>query len=152
MFDINAHFDQVETYLGSSCQTAIFDEIEGPHFSPSKEKWGLVTLNARIEWPTGEVLEVGDYWSRSGRNEIRHTFNYQFMESDGSCIFRLDTEGEEISYDGLCHLHVGASEERFDDDHSQLHGFRLSSVNSLTILGLVHRHLNGQPMPWDDPA
>ena len=111
-----------------------------------------MTLNARIEWPTGEVLEIGDYWSRGAkRNEITHTFNYQFMEHDRSCIFRLDTEGEGISYDGLCHLHVGANEERFDDDDSQLHGFRLSGMNILTVLGLVRKHLNGEPMPWDDP-
>ena len=152
MFDAADHFEHVEKRLGSGCRTAVTIEVDGPHFSPPKENWHFITLNLRIEWPTGEVLEVGDYWRRGEkRNDIGHTFNYQFIQGDNSCIFRLDTEGEEIPYDGVCHLHIGPDETRFDDDHSQLHGYPLRGITLIEVLKLVHLHLNDKPMPWDDP-
>jgi hypothetical protein len=152
MVDVFHHFELVERHLGTCCRTAIALEVEGPHFTPNREKWKVIVLNATIEWPTGEKLVIGDYWVRGEkRQDVRHTFHYQFMRSDCACIFRLDTEGEEIPYDGKCHLHIGPNEERFDDDDSQLHGLRLSEVNLLTVFALVHLHLNGDPLPWDDP-
>ena len=152
MFDAVDHFAQVDRRLSSGCRTAVAIEVEGPRFSPTKEKWRVITLNLKIEWSTGEVLEVGDYWQHGEkRNDIHHTFSYQFMQGDGSCIFRLDTEGQEIPYDGVCHLHIGPDETRFDDDHSQLHGFGLSGITFIEVFALVHRHLKGRPMPWDDP-
>jgi hypothetical protein len=152
MFDAADHFEHVEKRLSSGCRTTVAREVDGPHFSPTKENWRFITLNLRIEWPTGEVLEVGDYWRRGRRNDIGHTFQYHFMEGDNfSCIFRFDTEGEEIPYDGICHLHVGPDQTRFDDDDSQLHGFGLRGVTFVEVFKLVHLHLNNKPMPWDDP-
>lgn len=73
------------------------------------------------------------------------------MQSDNSCIFRFDTEGEEIPYDDVCHLHIGSDATRFDDDHSQLHGYPLRGITLIEVLKLVYLHLNDKPMPWDDP-
>lgn len=152
MFDATDHFDEVDRRLSSGCRTAVDVKVEGPHFFPSTEKWRVIHLNLRIEWATGEVLDVGDYWRRGERrSDIGHAFRYQFMQSDNSCIFRLDTENEEIPYDGFCHLHVGPGEIRFDDGHSQLHGFGLRGITLIEVLQLVYLHLNGKPMPWDDP-
>lgn len=151
MFNAADYFEKVEKRLSSGCRTAVARQVEGPHFFPSTEEWRLIRLNLRIDWATGEVLDVGDYWRRGeGRNEVGHAFHYQFMQADGSCIFRLDTENEEIPYDGVCHLHIGPRETRFDDDHSQLHGFGLRGITLIEVLKLVHLHLNGRTMPWDN--
>ena len=76
-----------------------------------------------------------------------HNFSYQFMHADGSCIFRLDTHGEEIPYDGTCHIHIGL--DQFEDDDSDLHGLSLAERNFLDAFSWAHKYLKGKKMPWE---
>jgi hypothetical protein len=80
--------------------------IDGPHFFPRRERWEVITLNALIRWPSGEVLDVLDAFARGRRNTLMRTFSYHFMHGTGDLIFRLDTHGDSIPYDGKCHIHV----------------------------------------------
>jgi hypothetical protein len=76
------------------------------------------------------------------------------MQSDGTRIFRLDTHGDEISYDGKCHVHVGpddAKEKILEDDDARLHGYRLTEISFINAFALAHLYLKGKKMPWDDP-
>ena len=80
-----------------------------------------------------------DCWQRRRRNVLMHTFHYQFMGADGAVIFRLDTHGGEIPYDGTCHVHVGPEgpkEKILEDDDSRLHaiGFPGSAFSMLSGL------------------
>jgi hypothetical protein len=149
MFDAEEYFAQVEKQLGS-CRATV--GVDGPHYFPDQEKWEAIHFNVIIEFPSGEILEVGDYWQRRRRNVLLHTFHYQFMQADQTRIFRLDSHGGEIPYDGKCHVHVGpegAKEMTFEDDDSRLRGYRLSEITFLNAFALVHHYLKGKKMPWD---
>jgi hypothetical protein len=149
MFDAEEYFAQVAKQLGS-CRATV--SVDGPHYFPDQEKWEVIQFNVKIEFPSGEILEVGDYWQRRRRNLLLHTFQYQFMQADQTCIFRLDSHGGEIPYDGKCHVHVGAKgteEKTFEDDDSRLRGYRLSEITFLSAFALAHRYLKGKKMPWD---
>ena len=149
MFDAEEYFAQVARQLGS-CRAKI--GVDGPHYFPEREKWEAIHFNVIIEFPSGEILEVGDYWQRRRRNVLLHTFHYQFMQADQTRIFRLDTHGGEIPYDGKCHVHVGPEgpkEKTFEDDDSRLHGYRLSKITFLNAFALAHQYLKGKKMPWD---
>jgi hypothetical protein len=158
MFNAEEYFERVEKHLASCRATTVGVEmgIDGPHFFPTRERWEVITLNALIKWPSGEILDVLDTWQRRRRNTLMRTFSYHFMHSTGGLIFRLDTHGEEIPYDGKCHIHVrsGARELLLEDDDSRLHGFRLSEIDFLNAFALVHTHLKKQlgdkVMPWDE--
>ncbi len=74
------------------------------------------------------------------------------MQADGTLIFRLDSHGNEIPYDGTCHIHIGQQEDSemvLKDDDARLRGHRLSKITFLDAFNLVHRHLKGKEMPWD---
>jgi len=95
---------------------------------------------------------VGDYWQRRRRNVLLRTFHYQFMEADQTRIFRLDSHGGEVPYDGKCHVHIGPEgpkEKILEDDDSRLHGYRLSEITFLDAFKLAHQYLKGKKMPWD---
>ena len=157
MFDIEEYFARVEKHLGSCRTTTVGVEmgVDGPHFFPSRERWEVITLNALVKWPSGEVLDVLDTWQRRRRNRLMRTFSYHFMHSTGDLIFRLDTHGEAIPSDGKCHIHVplGGKEVMLEDDDSRLRGFRLSEIDFLSAFSLVHMHLKKgigeNSMPWD---
>lgn len=148
VFDVQEYFAQVQDRL-RTCQgdAKIISslKIEPPN---DWERWQLIVWKAKINWEQrGEVLEVLDCWSRRRRKMLMHTFSYHFMKSDGECIFRLDTHGEEIPYHGACHVHIGP--ERLDHDDSRLHGHSLSEMNFVKLLGLVYKHIKGKKLPWD---
>jgi hypothetical protein len=104
MFDAEDYFAQVAKHLGS-CRAKV--DVDGPHYFPDRGNWEVIQFNVTIEFPTGEILEVGDYWQRRRRNVLLRTFHYQFMEADQTRIFRLDSHGGEVPYDGKCHVHIG---------------------------------------------
>jgi len=74
-------------------------------------------------------------------------FSYHFMQADGTCIFRVDTHGEEKSYETPCHIHIG--KEMFEAGDPALHGLSLNGVDFLTVFGWVHKYLKGKKMPWE---
>jgi hypothetical protein len=151
MFDTEAYFGQVERQL-HSCRAEI--GLDGPHYLPTRNRWEAIFFKVIVQFPSGEVLDVGDYWQRRGREGLTHTFHYQFMEGDGTLIFRLDTHGEEIPYDGKCHVHVGPDDRNetiLEDDDARLHGYRLTQTSFINAFALAHLHLKGKSMPWDDP-
>jgi hypothetical protein len=152
MFDAELYFDQVAREL-NSCRATI--GVDGPHYYPTRSKWEAIQFSVIVEFPSGEVLDVGDYWQRRGRQGLTHTFHYQFMQSDGTRVFRLDTHGEEIPYDGKCHVHLGPEgpqEKTLEDDDARLHGYRLTEISFINAFALAHLHLKGKKMPWDDAA
>jgi hypothetical protein len=155
MFDAKEYFVQVERLLGSCRASTVGIEIviDGPHYLPSLEHWEVITFKARIAWPSGEVLEVLDLWERRDRKwHLMHDFHYQFMQANTDLIFRLDTHGEKIPYDGKCHVHLGPEgpkERILEDDDSRLHGYRLTKIDFLNVFALVHKYLNHKQMLWD---
>lgn len=151
MFDAEEYFEQVAKEL-ESCRAAM--GVDGPHYFPSLHRWEAIQFKLILKFPTGELLDVGDYWQRRRRNILTHTFHYQFMQADGTHIFRIDTHGNEIPYDGACHIHLGPDgpkQKTLEDDDSRLHGYRLTEISFLNVFSLVHMYLKGKPMPWDDP-
>jgi hypothetical protein len=150
MFDAEEYFAQVEKRL-RSCRGAKIDPY-GPKVTPveSWEKWEAIVWRAHICWEgQGEVLEVVDAWSRRRKKRVMHDFSYHFMCSDGSCIFRLDTHGHEIPYDGPCHIHIGPGEEAFEDGDVRLKGLTLAGLNFLDAFGWVHKYLKAKKLPWE---
>jgi hypothetical protein len=155
MLDAKEHFVLVERHLGScrAVTPGIEIGIDGPHYSPNVEHWEVIMFKALIRWPSGEVLDALDLWERKEKKgRLMHTFHYQFMQANTDLIFRLDTHGEKIPYDGKCHIHLGPEgpkERILEDDDSRLHGYPLSKVDFLNAFALVHRYLKHKKMPWD---
>jgi hypothetical protein len=148
VFDAEKYFAQVDNRL-RSCRGAKVDS-QGPKVTPvgGWERWEVILWRAQMEWEkSGETLNVVDAWTRKRRKQVMHNFSYQFMQADGSCIFRLDTHGEEIPYDGTCHIHIGL--DQFEDDDSDLHGLSLAERNFLDAFSWAHKYLKGKKMPWE---
>jgi hypothetical protein len=152
VFNAEEYFAQIEKELGS-CRATV--GADGPRYFPSRAQWDVIQFKVIVEFPGGEVLDVGDYWQRRGREGLTHTFHYQFMQADGTRIFRLDSHGDEIPYDGTCHIHIGPEDGRdtiLEDDDARLHGYRLSGITFLNAFALAHLYIKGKDMPWDNAA
>jgi len=150
VFDAEEYFEQVAKEL-NSCRGKVGGD--GPHFYPNRAKWDAILFNVIVEFPSGEILDVGDYWQRRGREGLTRTFHYQFMQADGTRVFRLDTHGGEIPYEGACHVHLGpetSNETVLEDDDARLHGYSLTGISFLNAFALAHRYLKGKKLPWDN--
>ncbi len=148
--DAEAYFEQVEREL-HSCRATV--GANGPHYYPNRNKWEVIKFDVIVQFPSGEVLDVGDYWQRRGREGLTHTFHYRFVRADGTRIFQLDSHGEDIPYEGKCHVHVGSEEGRetiLEDDDARLHGFRLSKISFVDAFALAHLYIKGKKLPWDN--
>jgi hypothetical protein len=148
MFNAEEYFALVEDRLRSTKDAEI--DSSGPTVTPSWDKWEVIVWRATIEWiKRDEVLQIVDAWSRRRRALVMHDFSYHFMRANGECIFRIDSHGEEIPYEGACHVHVGPNEDPIKDGDSRLHGHPLCAITFEEAFKLVHKHLKGRKMPWD---
>jgi hypothetical protein len=148
MFDAEKYIAQVQNRL-RSCRNAQIQYSLGPKVAPEGpwDKWEAIVWRLRIQWGgNGEILQVVDAWVRK-RGPVMHDFSYHFMEADGTCIFRVDTHGQQIPYESPCHIHIGS--QTFESGAPELHGLSLANVNFLNMFGWVHKYLKGKKMPWE---
>jgi hypothetical protein len=104
----------------------------------------------KCKFHSGERLEVFEGYSRKNlKKSIQKNLSYQFMQADGSLIFRIDTHGIEISPEGACHLHIDGEQDLVLEGNARLNGFSLRDVNFLTVFPIVYDRVEGRALPWE---
>ena|SRR5271157_2530664 len=149
MFNAEEYFALVEDRLRSTKDAEVTSF--GPIVTPNWDRWEVILWRGKIEWlKRDEVLQIVDGWSRKRRAQVMHDFSYHFMRTDGECIFRIDSHGEEIPYEGPCHVHIGPHEDQIiEDGDPRLREYSLRAVDFEEVFKLVHKHLKGRKLPWD---
>lgn len=112
------------------------------------EHWAVITCRIVIRWPSGETLEVKDFYNRR-KGPILRDYSYHLMDGNGDCIFRFDTHGELVVLGASCHVHVGREEEILEADDPRLQEFRLVEMDFLQAYTIVHKYLKGKKLPWE---
>jgi len=149
MFDVETYFAQIETRLKACRGQTVCLDVEGPHIKRDRNgRWIGATLNIDIEWATGEILSVGDYWSNKDKFAL-HEFSYHFMRADNSLIFRLSSHGRTIKHGFPSHVHVGEPQQTIEDGDPRLHGYRLVSITLIEALELIQVYALGNRLPWE---
>lgn len=150
MFDDPQKYLQTFANTVASCGLISDLTFEAPHISRSWEQWQIITVGLKCKFHSGERLEVFEGYSRKNlKKSIQKNLSYQFMQADGSLIFRIDTHGIEISPEGACHLHIDGEQDLVLEGNARLNGFSLRDVNFLTVFPIVYDRVEGRALPWE---
>ncbi len=147
MFDAQAHFALIERVLATD-QGRFAIETKGVIVEKSWQNWYVIQWRATIRFLSGHELEVLELYRRTA-DSILKSVSYHFMDDVGKCIFRFDTHGHEVALATPCHIHLGETEETFENGHGRLCGFSLETVDFLEAFRLAHSKINSNRLPWE---
>jgi hypothetical protein len=131
-----------------SCDS--YAEILGPgvHVEGSWHNWKVISWRLTIKFSSGQTLEVLEFHEKKMKIKHYRKVKYHFMDRENKTIFRVDTHRSSISFDEPCHIHIGGSEEKLEENDPRLSGQTLIGIDFLTIFNWVHQNLDGKRFLW----
>lgn len=80
--------------------------------------------------------------------KILKKISYQYMDSEGSLIFRLDSHHLPVDLRSSLHLDI-PGKRHIDEGDPFLHGLLIAKSDFFTAFEWICRRLSGQSFPWE---